>query len=229
MSDTFIGFVVKVTTKSGKNKRGRSWTAYSMKLSDKDGDELKPWFQCGFKDPGLNEGDYIKFSAEKKDDSAYTVDVDSIKVSKNPPARKTAEKRSTGGSTGSASGGYNSDTQRADRAYHASRGNAVDLVNVLLTHNALPVSASQGKAGKAKRFDEVMAFVDKLTVQFFRDEFPEGFEDQFRLLDAVADAGEERVDQEGDGDLPDSQPDDDFDDDFNDDDDGGDDDDPAFD
>lgn len=236
MTTEFKGFVEVLSSKSGKTRQGRPWTAYSLKISDTNGDEMEPWFQCGFADPGLNKGDYIKFTAEKNDKGAYTVNVDSIKKAKNPPAR--VQKRDTGNGGGGSSGGsgYNSEAQRADRAYHASRGSAIELVNILMQHQSLPVSVAQGKAGKAKRYAEILAFVDKITVRYFRDEFPEGFEEQFRLLAAVADAGEEELGSGATvGDLPDSLNDEpEFDDDggdeafASDDDTGSDDDDPEF-
>lgn len=215
----YTAFIKKLSSHNGVGKTGKPWTAYSLKLSDVDGNELEPWFQCGFKAPTfagnpLKEGDYVRLNGEVNAKGAVAVDLDSIKVSKNPPARAAeavADKPKSGG------GSYNSDVQRADRAYHAARGTAVDLISVLLEQNSLPVAAAQGKAGKAKRYNEILAFLDKLTVQFFRDEFVEGYEDTFRVLTEVADAGIEDdyagndlPDQEGDGDA--EFGDDDFDD-----------------
>lgn len=219
--NTYTAFVQKMSIKSGTNSKGRKWTSYSAKLADVDGNELDPWFQFGFKAPEykgteVKEGDYIRIEGEVNDRGAVSVKDGSVRISKNPPARKQAD---TGGgnSGGGSKSGYNSDVQRADRAYHAARGTAVELIEVLLANNSLPVAAAQGKAGKAKRYNEIMAFVDKLTVQFFRDEFAEGFEDQFRVLTQVADAGD--ADSVVENDLPDQDVDDtDFDDDFDDDD-----------
>lgn len=214
MSDqTFTGFVVKLSKNTGTTRNGKDWFAYSARLADKDGNEFPYWFQFGFnKTPkdgktGANvaENDYVRVSGEKKDDKAITVDLDSVRISKNPPQRKQAESSGGGNKGGKGGGGYNSPEQQAYRSYHAARGSAIDLVSVLLEHNGLPVAATQGKAGKAKRYLEVIDFVNKLTVQFFRDGHAEGFEDQFRLLEMVADSGIEEVPNVGD--LPESDDD----------------------
>lgn len=182
--NVFIGFIKKLNSKPGTTKAGKPWIAYSVKLETKDGDEIGQWFRLGFNKPDASEGDYVKLICSEVNDKFATVE--SIKVSANPPERKRQAATSSTGSTGGS--GYNSDEQRADRAYHAARGTAVDLISVLLEHKALPVSAAQTKAGSAKRYEEIVAAVDKLTVKYFRDEFPE-FDGNFRLLGLVDDAG----------------------------------------
>ena len=65
--------------------------------------------------------------------------------------------------------------------YQNARSAAIDVIGLLLQHDALPASAAKTKAGQAKRFDEITAAVDKLTVQYFTDT------GTLRLLETVAD------------------------------------------
>lgn len=192
MSDNvFIGFVVKIFKKEGVGKRG-PWAAYSAKLETAEGEELSRWFRLGFKEPTIKEGDYVKFTCSKVDEGAAKVE--DYKVNKNPPERKKAKAGSSNTGGGS---GYNSDEGRTDRAYHAARGSAIDMVSLLLGADALPITKAANKGGAAKRYDEITAAVDKLTVKFFRDEFPD-YDSSFRLLKDVADEGsikEEKVSQ----------------------------------
>jgi hypothetical protein len=58
---------------------------------------------------------------------------------------------------------------------------AICAAGVLLTHNALPMSGAAFKAGEAKRFSEITAMIDKLTVKFYNDAATG------RLLETVAD------------------------------------------
>jgi hypothetical protein len=79
---------------------------------------------------------------------------------------------------------YNRQTHPEDAqrmTYAAARTAALEMVSVLLQNNALPVSAASNKAGSAKRFDEIAAAVDKLTVKFYHDGL------SLRILDTVAD------------------------------------------
>lgn len=67
--------------------------------------------------------------------------------------------------------------------YQNARSAAIEVIGLLLQHDALPASAAKTKAGQAKRFEEVTAAVDKLTVQYFNDT------GTLRLLESVADGG----------------------------------------
>jgi hypothetical protein len=62
-----------------------------------------------------------------------------------------------------------------------SQSVAAELIGILLAHNALPVSKADTKAGEAKRFAEIVAAYNKLTVQAFNDAMT------CRLLKFVAD------------------------------------------
>jgi len=176
-----IGYVKKINVKSGTNRNGRPYSLYSCRLSDKQGNELPFWYSLGFKAPPFKEGDYVKFNATQKSEIAADVDIASVKVSTNAPPPPAAARQSGPASSGGA-GNYNSDASRADRALHACRASAIELAGLLLAHDALPVTGAKGKAASAARFEEITAAVNKLTVELFRQEIEEGFEDQFPLL-----------------------------------------------
>lgn len=187
-----IGFVKKINSKSGTNRNGKPYTLSSMKLSDKDGQELPGWYQLGFDKPPCKEGDYVKLEATPKGNN-WEVVKGSVKVSKNPPAAPRQERQEAG-----PSGGSSKDYGQTQKNIHYqnSRTAAIEVVGLLLEHDALPMSAAKGKAGQTARFDEILASVNKITVQYFNDL------ESFRLFETVADGGV--VDTSGDGDLPDA-------------------------
>jgi hypothetical protein len=228
MSETIVGFVEKINETTGNNSRG-PWTAYSMKIQDKDGTVNPKWFQAGFEKPVCVEGDYVQLKADPKDDKALTVVKGSIRVSKNPPAKPASpdrgEKRGKVGYSAAKTtssdlfgeiGGYNTEDDIRRMSYSACRSDAVLLTAALIEAKALPMSKADSKAGVAARFEAVEAYVDKLTVRFFFDSA------SGRLLETVADAGD--VDLAGDGDLPDADEGEESGDEFSDDFDGDDDD-----
>jgi len=213
-----IGFVEKVSTKSGESSRG-PWTLYSLKLQDKGGDMLPGYYQCGFDHPGCKEGDYVKLEATAKGDN-WDVQKGSVRVSKNPPA-KPAAPASTGGGGGKKSyggpktktselfgeiGGYNTEDDIRRMSYSAARDHAISVVRLLVSSGGIKLVKAESKAGSAKCFDLITGAVDKLTVEYFYDSATG------RKLETVADMV---LDTEGDGDLPDSKPEakDDFEDD----------------
>lgn len=65
---------------------------------------------------------------------------------------------------------------------------------LLLEHDGIPMTKASNKAGEAKRFEEIVAVIDKLTVKFYRDA------ETGRLLETVADMGV--VDTSADGPIP---------------------------
>jgi len=201
MSNKTEGFVVKLFTKSGNSARGK-WVADSFKIQDKDGNEDPFFYQMGFRDkgkldtpPAFAEGDYLRFEYDDKDDSARTYKKGTgVKVKSHPEAPESAPAASQGSASATGS------TQQ-NIHYQNSRTAAIQLVEVLLSHGALPISGAKSKAGEAQRFEEVTAAVNKLTVQFFNDL------ESFRLFETVADAG--KVDTGADGGLPDDEVDED--------------------
>lgn len=181
----YKGFVAKIVALDGKSKKRpyRAYTKYSFKVEKEDGTEYPDWFSFGFEQPPFKEGDYISFETEEK--NGYTsFKAGSGSILKNPPARNTAKKAGAAASTGSVPNTEASSTG-ADRqtqiVLQHSQEMAIRLVEVLLSNDALPVSAAKTAAGTAKRYDEVMSFVDKLTVKLYNDVVTA------RLLETVAD------------------------------------------
>lgn len=194
MSQEFKGFVARINKKEGRGKKG-PWTLYSAKLEKEDGTEYDEWLSLGFDAPKFKEGDYVKLTAEK-DDRGY-LKVSDAKVSKNPPAR-AKKGGSSGGASGSTGGGgdFNRQTNPEDAkrmTYANARTAAIELTDLLLRQEALPITGAKTKAAEAKRFDEIVAAVDKLTVKFFNDGI------SLRLLETVADTV---PDTKPDGELP---------------------------
>jgi len=186
----FKGFVAAINTKSGKSSKGKSWTAYSAKIEKEDGTEYDKWVSFGFEEPDIKKGDYVKITTEANE-RGYE-DVKELKKLKNPPARLGK------GCLGGASGNVGSSTQQSIH-YQNSRNLAVAVLSVLNDKDALPLTVAKSKAGEVKRYEEIMALVDKLTVRFFYDA------ETLRLLKTVKDEG---VEAEAEGKLPEDEDDD---------------------
>jgi hypothetical protein len=194
MSQEFVGFVVKISERSGKGSRPpyRPWTAYSCKLEREDGSEYEGWLSLGFDPPPFKEGDYVKMSGDKDDKGYLKIDPNSIQVKKNPPARakkgdgnySATSSRTGSGETGARKGGVD---------WNSAVARATDVVAVLLANDALPISSTKTKAGQASRYEEVIAFVDKLSVKFYNDN------QTMRLLETVSDTV---TNSKPDGELP---------------------------
>ena len=155
---TVTGFVAKVFVKSGTNSKGRPWTAWSAKIQDpKSGDEFPKFYQFGFDDPGIAEGDYIQFKATDKDDKAAQVTKGSVRKSKNPPSRPEPTRKADGGRKGA--GGYQgmSPERQAAITHQHSQEMAIQTIGLLLEHNALPVKGGSTKAERDKRVEGILA------------------------------------------------------------------------
>ena len=105
--------------------------------------------------------------------------VEQHKVLEDAPAPR-AQSGSGGGYRGGSGGGGKDDYWKAKEArdiehtqpriqYQSSRKDALEFLNILIQSDALPVTAAQNKASKAKRFEEIEAILDKLTVRFYHD------------------------------------------------------------
>ena len=178
----YEGFVSKISSRSAGRKGG---LAYSFLLENPDGTD-GPWIGFGFESPPFKEGDYISVEADKNEKGYINYVKGTGQQIKNPPARASAKPAGHVGqgtrevSRGeaeavaghSASAGEQS-VSTADRqtqiVLQHSQEMAIAAVNVLLTHDALPMSEAKSKAGTAKRFDEVRAMIDKLTRKFYDD------------------------------------------------------------
>jgi len=166
----YKGFVIKIFEKSGKGKRG-VWYLYSSRLQDEKGVEIDKWFSHGFEKPNIKEGDYVEYTVVKDGDFDKVSEITQLK---NAPA-KTVSLKDTGGKA--------STTQQSIH-FQSARKDAIQIVGLLTTLDGLPISSAKTSAGKAKRYEEVMALVDKLTVRFYHDS------ESLRVLNGVSDEGE---------------------------------------
>jgi hypothetical protein len=201
-----VGFVAKLNTKKGTSRKGKPYTLYSMRLTDKSGEEIDAWFQCAFDKPECQEGDYVQVPVTARDDGNFDVDVGGIKVSKNPPANPAAKKSGGGGGRKAAPtesdlfgeiGGYNTEDDIRRMSYTAARTHALEAVSLLLEHGGLKLVKTDSKAGVSSRFDVITEAIDKLTVEYFYDAAGG------RKLETVGDSWEGAP--EGDGPLPDAE------------------------
>lgn len=172
------GYVKKVNTKEGTGKRGK-WVLYSGIIEQDDGAE-SGWVSFGFEKPPFSEGSYISIEVEKTERGLNYVS--GTYKALDPPSRPAAaSNKESDAATPATKSGY-VDRQESI-VYQSSRKDALTLVGLLLEHDALPISASTAKAGQAKRFEELSAYVDKITVQYFHDTI------SLRKLSEVVDAG----------------------------------------
>jgi len=182
--NVFKGFVKKINSKEGRAKSGKPYTLWSAKLENEDGTEQDNWISFGFDKPEIKEGDYVKITCEQ--DGKY-LRVTETKRLKNAPAR------SSKAAAPQSAGGHVSSTQVSIH-YQSARKDALQALDILLKSDSLPLTSAKGKAGEAKRYEEVMALIDKLTVRFFQDA------ESHRILATVADEG--AVSAEDAGSLP---------------------------
>jgi len=184
----FKGFVTQIGEKSGRSSKGKPWTAYSAKIEKDDGTEYDKWVSFGFDKPDIKKGDYVKITTEAND-RGYEQATE-VKKLKNAPARAGNSAGPSGGN-----GSAPSTTQKSIH-YQNSRNLAATVLGILNDKDALPLSATKGKAGEVKRYEEIMALIDKLTVRFFYDA------ETLRILETVVDEGKAAVVNE---DLPDDE------------------------
>jgi hypothetical protein len=172
----FQGFIVKVSYKEGEGKRGK-WRLYSAKMEKEDGTEYDSWISFGFDKPDIKEGDYVKITTEK--DAKGYEKATKIEQLKNAPAK--------GGNTPAQGTSPNveapSGTRQVSIEYQSSRKDAIEMLRCLIQMDALPITSAKTKAGEAKRYEELMALVDKLTVRYYNDVKSQ------RIFDSVADEG----------------------------------------
>lgn len=176
------GVVKKISTKTGKGRGGKAWTLYSFVLGLDDGSESE-WITFGFdKEPPFEEGDRVNVGAESdkngylkyKEGSGRIVSTKPVGsgaatgVSEPQPAARAGTEGAAAPSAISPRAVAEDTRQRQIVAQH-SQEMAIGIVGLLLQHNGLPVTGAQTKAGEAKRFEEIVAAVDKFTIKFHND------------------------------------------------------------
>jgi len=197
-----VGFVVKINEKQGQGKRG-PWTLSSMKLADKEGNEIPGWINLGFNGAGCQEGDYVQVEVTESARSPgnYDSHADKVKVAKNPPANPNAGSSKPGNASAKVKesdlfgdiGGYNTEDDIRRMSYTAARDHAIRAVELLIAYDGLKLVKTDSAAGVQSRFDVITGAIDKLTVEDFY------LAAGGRKLEAVADSFAE---PEADGDLP---------------------------
>jgi hypothetical protein len=197
LSKEVRGFVRRVFVKDGTGRNGKPYQLFSFKIATPEGKEDPTWYQLGFTAPNVKAdfdqaankytdgGSYVKFSGEPAaDGKSFKVDETSIKRLKNPPARQAVQAPAGGGKGGKSGGGgpkekdsalfgkiggYNTEDDVRRMSYSSARGDAVAVVELLLANDGLAITGAKTKAGQAKRFDEIVAAIDKLTIKYFFD------------------------------------------------------------
>lgn len=178
------GFVKVLTEKSGTSPRGKAWTRYSFKTEGEDGNE-SDWITFGFNRPPFKKGDFIEYDYTTDDRGYKQVTEGTGKVIANPPKQAAAQPSRTVAQAlpvDSYAAPSGVDRQTAITLQH-SQEMAIRTVGLLLANDALPMSGAKTKAGEAKRFEEIVASIDKFTVKFHNDVATA------RLLASVADMG----------------------------------------
>src|SRR5579859_7467920 len=147
-----IGLVEVIdNSKTGVGKRG-PWTLYKVKVSGQ-------WYSAGFERPSFRVGETIEFSTEAGNGGrGQNIVKGSVKVSNTPAPAPSPDAPAPA---------PRQDGPTVDQriVMQHSQEMAIQLVALLLSHNALPVTKADTKAGEAKRFEEISAAVNKLTVQ----------------------------------------------------------------
>lgn len=182
----FIGYVKKISVKSGKSPKGKAWTKYSGIILEENGAE-SGWLSFGFDAPPFTEGDYAEVTANE---GQYGLEVTAAKKLTAPQKAPQVPAQSSA----PANAAKSAHVDRNDSiVYQSSRKDALTLVALLLEHDALPMTGAATKAAVAKRYEEIKAFVDKLTVEFFHDV------GSLRVIQQVVDSGAAAQSSDGDG------------------------------
>ena len=172
----YTGFLKKINEKTGRGKRG-AWTLYSGKIEKEDGTEYDDWISFGFDKPSVKEGDYVTITT--KEDAKGYQKVETVEQHKNAPAKAGAAVASRASSNVAAPSGG----KERSIHYQSARKDAITMLECLISIDALPITSAKGKAGEAKRYEELMDLVDKLTVRYYNDTETQ------RILETVADEG----------------------------------------
>lgn len=184
----YTGIVEKVIDKSGRTKKGKPYTLFNFKLEDGE------WFGLPFDvRPAFMEGDNIEFEGDKNDNGYLTVFGDVRIIPKPAPQASGGASSGSGNQSNGANGSAGSERQTQIVLQH-SQEMALKAVALLLANDGLPVAKAATKAGTAKRFDVIVAAVDKLTVKYYNDVVTG------RLLEAIEDMG--IIDVEPDAGIP---------------------------
>lgn len=145
---TMVTGVVEILS----SKPAGSGTVYNIKVNGE-------WFGHGFQKPIFEKGDNISFEYSQKGQYknvvARTVQV--LGGGQQQQAQAPAQR----GGGGAPAPSKPNDTQMAIQ-YQASRNSAIETVNILITHSAVPLPTK-----KADQYEAVMSLIDDITNQFY--------------------------------------------------------------
>jgi hypothetical protein len=215
---TFIGEIKKLYERNVNGRHGPS-TAYSAKIVGTDGVEYPEWVGFGFTKPTCEQGDSVVITAKQEKGFWKAIDVEvtdqqepSQTSSAVPTTTQDGAKGLVSGASGSTAPAKSSDPQASPTTplrpnqqqnihYQNSRTAAISLVDLLLRNQAVPLSGTTGKAGVAKRFEEIQALVNKLTVVLYHDlethRLVKDIEDVYEHEEATALPGDFDGEEEG--------------------------------
>lgn len=194
------GFLSEVESRNSPPGAKRAWTSFRGQIQGH-------WYSFGFEKPPVSKGDYIR--AEIGTVKGYEQVVRAERITA-PEAQKplpgigqvpdrASEQAPLGRALSKDSYWANKEARDLETqpriTYQSSRKDALEFVKLLRAEDALPISVAKTAAGKAKRYDELLALVDKITVQFYYDV------NTLRNLERVQDAG-------ADGPAPEALPED---------------------
>jgi hypothetical protein len=186
---TFTGTVAILAEKEFNGRNGKAY-AYSAKVEKADGSEYEEWLGLGFKKPDFEKGDEVVITAQKEKGFWKAIEVEVTKRQTAGDQDQEDQESGASGSAGSAASSApaasSSRKIKTDESIHYqnSRTAAIALTDLLLRNNALPVTGTTGKAGTAKREEEITAVVNKYTVILYHDL------QTFRLINDIEDVYE---------------------------------------
>ena len=168
------GYLDKIGQKQGMGRNG-PYTSYSINVGGQ-------WYNCGFKPPAANEGDYIQFDLVQK--GQYT-NAQNIAVSPQQAAQAAPQQQQQGVINKAPAGPLPVNKKDVSIHYQSCRKDAINIVSTLLDHEALALPAK-----KADKMDAALAVVEELTNQFYlklEDVIAEG---GVKLEDAIPEPGD---------------------------------------
>lgn len=188
------GFLSEVESRNSPPGAKRAWTSFRGQIQGH-------WYSFGFEKPPVSKGDYIRAEIGTVKGYEQVVRAERITAPEAQKPLPSIGQAATAPVAAPATSAQNNFvvTPYRDRndsiVYQSSRKDALEFVKLLRAEDALPISAAKTAAGKAKRYDELLALVDKITVQFYYDV------NTLRNLERVQDAG-------ADGPAPEALPED---------------------
>ena len=143
------GYLDKIGQKQGMGRNG-PYTSYSINVGGQ-------WYNCGFKPPAANEGDYIQFDLVQK--GQYT-NAQNIAVSPQQAAQAAppAQAENKGSSSSVPAEGLPKNTHQIGISYQHCQKEAHRTLDVLLRAEAVKLPAKQ-----AEKYDAAMALVYEIA------------------------------------------------------------------